>query len=44
MSREGFRPGSGRLGDAVDRVRRAEHRRLAGAADQRLKGSRYARG
>ena len=29
------------LGDAVDRVRRAEHRRLAGADDQRLKGSRY---
>ena len=29
-------------GDAVDRVRRAEHRRLAGGAhDQRLKGSRY---
>ena len=25
----------------VDRVRRAEHRRLAGADDQRLKGSRY---
>ena len=33
---------AGHLGDAVDRVRRAEHRRLAGAADQRLKGSRYA--
>jgi len=29
------------LGDAVDRVRRAEHRRLAGEEDQRLKGSRY---
>ncbi len=33
---------AGHLGDAVDRVRRAEHRRLAGADDQRLKGSRYA--
>ena len=32
---------AGHLGDAVDRVRRAEHRRLAGADDQRLKGSRY---
>ena len=28
-------------GDAVDRARRAEHRRLAGEDDQRLKGSRY---
>ena len=33
---------AGHLGDAVDRVRRAEHRRLAGADDQRLKGSSYA--
>ena len=33
---------AGHLGDAVDRVRRAEHRRLAGEDDQRLKGSRYA--
>ena len=32
---------AGHLGDAVDRVRRAEHRRLAGEDDQRLKGSRY---
>ena len=32
---------AGHLGHAVDRVRRAEHRRLAGADDQRLKGSRY---
>ena len=32
---------AGHLGDAVDRVRRAEHRRLAGADDQRLKGSGY---
>lgn len=29
------------LGDAVDRVRRAEYRRLARAGDQRLKGTRY---
>ena len=33
---------AGHLGDAVDRVRRAEHRRLASVQDQRLKGSRYA--
>ena len=34
--------GKGSLeGDAVDRARRAEHRRLAGEDDQRLKGSRY---
>ena len=32
---------AGHLGDAVDRVRRAGQRRLAGADDQRLKGSRY---
>ncbi len=32
---------AGHLGDAVDRVRRAEHRRLAAEDDQRLKGSRY---
>ena len=32
---------AGHLGDAVDRVRRAEHRRLVGEDDQRLKGSRY---
>ena len=32
---------AGHLGDAVDRVRRAEHRRLAATNDQRLKGSRY---
>ena len=33
--------GAGHLGDAVDQVRRAEHRRLVGEDDQRLKGSRY---
>lgn len=32
---------AGHLGDAVDWVRRAEHRRLAGEDDQRLRGSRY---
>ncbi len=30
------------LGNAVDQVRRAESRRLAGSGDDRLKGSRYA--
>ena len=34
---------AGHLVDAADRVRRAEHRRLAGEDDQRLKGSRYRR-
>lgn len=29
------------LGDAVDQVRRAESRKLAGMGDERLKGSRY---
>ncbi len=29
------------LGDAVDQVRRAEHRKLARAGDDRLKGTRY---
>ena len=29
------------LGDAVDQVRRAESRKLAGLGDERLKGSRY---
>ena len=32
---------AGHLGDAVDQVRRAEHRRLLGEDDERLKGSRY---
>lgn len=29
------------LGDAVDKVRRAEHKQLMAAGDQRLKGARY---
>ena len=32
---------AGHLGDAVDQVRRPEHRRLLGEDDERLKGSRY---
>ena len=32
---------AGHLGDAVDQVWRAEHRRLLGEDDERLKGSRY---
>ena len=30
---------AGHLGDAVDQVRRAEHRRLLGEDDERLKGA-----